>query len=232
MAKIAAVVPAAGTGSRMGTGMKKQFLPLAGVPVLGRVLEAIEAVRLIQNIVLVVGPGDEEYCRSVVARGARASRVAAIVTGGKERQDSVYNGLLALSCDTEIVVIHDGARPLLRPAGLEEVIKAAWEKGAATMAVPVKDTVKLAGEGGFVSRTLPRSRLWLAQTPQAFHYEIILEAHRRARQENFTGTDDAGLVERMGLPVKIVPGSYENIKITTPEDLAVAEAIIKAKKWL
>jgi len=228
LGEVAAVVPAAGSGSRMETGIKKQFLPLAGVPVLGRVLRIIEACRLVGSIVIAVSPGDETYC-SAIAGELGLSKVAAIISGGKERQDSVYNGLLALSASTGTVVIHDGARPLLSLKELEEVIKAAGEQGAATTAVPVKDTVKLAGKDGFVSRTLPRNRLWLAQTPQAFHYEIILEAHRRAREQNFTGTDDAGLVEHLGLPVKIVPGSYENIKITTPEDLVVAEAIIKAR---
>lgn len=229
MVEVAAVVPAAGSGSRMETGIKKQFLPLAGVPVLGRTLRIIEACRSVDSIVIVVSPGDEAYCSAIVGE-LGLSKVAAIVTGGKERQDSVYHGLLALSDRTGTVVIHDGARPLLGAKELEEVIKAAGEQGAATLAVPVKDTVKLAGKDGFVSRTLPRNLLWLTQTPQAFRYEIILAAHRRAREQNFTGTDDAGLVEHLGWPVKLVPGTYENIKITTPEDLVMAEAIIKTRR--
>ena len=228
MVKIAAVVPAAGRGSRMGLEEKKQFLSLAGIPVLGHVLKVLEASRVIQSIVIVVGPGEEKYCRSVVVDKLGIEKVAAIVPGGKERQDSVYSGLLALSPDTGIVVVHDGARPLLSPEGLKEVVEAAETHGAATCAVPVKDTVKLAGKDGFVSRTLPRGQLWLTQTPQAFRYEIILNAHIRAREKNFVGTDDAGLVEHMGLPVKLVSGSYKNIKITTPEDLIMASAILRA----
>lgn len=228
MDKIAAVVPAAGRGSRMGMGERKQFLSLAGIPVLGHVLKVLEASLVIQSIVIVVGPGEENYCRSAVVDKLGIGKVAAIVPGGIERQDSVYSGLLALSPDTGIVVVHDGARPLLSPEGLTKVVEAAQTYGAATCAVPVKDTVKLAGKDGFVSRTLPRGQLWLTQTPQAFHYEIILSAHRRAREKNFMGTDDAGLVELLGLPVKLVPGSYKNIKITTPEDLIMAAAIIEA----
>ncbi len=229
MGEVAAVVPAAGSGSRMETELKKQFLTLAGVPVLGRALRIIEACRSVGSIVIVVGPGDEAHC-AAIARELGLSKITAIIPGGKERQDSVYHGLLALSGRTGTVVIHDGARPLLGVKELDGVIKAAREQGAATTAVPVKDTVKLAGKDGFVSRTLPRSRIWLTQTPQAFRYEIILEAHRRARERNFTGTDDAGLVEQLGLPVKLVPGTYENIKLTTPEDLILAEAIIKARR--
>ncbi|MCL6634821.1 MAG: 2-C-methyl-D-erythritol 4-phosphate cytidylyltransferase [Peptococcaceae bacterium] len=228
MGEVAAVVPAAGSGSRMGLETKKQYLPLAGIPVLGHVLKALEASPVIQGVVVVAGSGEEEYCRLAVIDKLGIRKVKAIVPGGKERQDSVYSGLLALSPAPGIVVVHDGARPLLSAGWLEAVVKAAEEHGAATLAVPVKETVKLAGEGGFVARTVPRERLWLAQTPQAFRYGIILEAHRRARREHFTGTDDAALVEQLGLPVKIVPGSYENIKITTPEDLLLASAIIEA----
>ncbi len=230
MVKAVAVVPAAGYGSRMKTEIKKQYLSLDGVPVLGHVLKVMDAAPVIQSIVIITGPGEEEYCRLAIVDKLGINKVTAIVPGGKERQDSVYNGLLALSPDTGIVLVHDGARPLLRPEGLEEVVTAAVKYGAATLAVPVKDTVKLAGEDGFVSRTLPRERLWLTQTPQAFRYDIILSAHHKAREGGFTGTDDAGLVEHLGLPVKIVPGAYENIKITTPEDLIVASALIKADK--
>lgn len=232
LGEVAAVVPAAGSGSRMGMETKKQYLTLAGIPVLGHVLKVMETSPVIQSIVVVAGSGEEEYCRSAVVDKLGIKKVKAIVPGGKERQDSVYSGLLALSAGTGIVVVHDGARPLLSAGDLEKIVEAAEKHGAATMAVPAKDTVKLAGEDGFVCRTLPRERIWLAQTPQAFRYDIILNAHRKAREEKFTGTDDAGLVEHLGLPVKIVPGSYKNIKITTPEDLAVALAIIELENRL
>ena len=228
MVKVAAVVPAAGSGSRMGTQVPKQFLLLAGIPMLGHALKVLEASQVVQSIVLVAGPGEEEYCRKAVVERLGIRKTAAIVTGGRERQDSVYSGILALSPETDLVVIHDGARPLLSPEGLLAVVEAAAYYGAATLAVPVKDTVKMAAEDGFVSKTLPRGRLWLTQTPQAFRRDVILQAPRAARQANYLGTDDAGLVERLGLPVKIVPGSYRNIKVTTPEDLIIASALIEA----
>lgn len=228
MVKIAAVVPAAGSGSRMGIKTKKQFLSLAGIPLIGYALKKMEECPAIAGIVIVVSPGEEEYCRTAVVDKLGLKKVAAIVPGGKERQDSVYNGLLALSYDTDIVVVHDGARPLFSSETLASVIAAAQIHGAAACAVPAKDTVKLADDEGFVASTLPRGRIWLVQTPQAFRYELIIEAHRRAREENIFATDDTALVESIGGPVKLVMGSYENIKITTPEDLDVARAIINA----
>lgn len=228
MVKIAAVVVAAGSGSRMGTKAKKQFLTLEGTPLLGYALKILDASHMIGSIVVVVSAGDEEYCRTDVVDRLGINKAAAIVPGGKERQDSVYNGLLALSNDTDIVVVHDGARPFFSPIILASVIEAAQVHGAATCAVPAKDTVKLAGVDGFVTETLLRGRTWLVQTPQAFRYELIIEAHRRAREDNFLATDDAALVESLNRPVKIIMGSYDNIKITTPEDIAVARTIIRA----
>jgi len=230
LVKVAAVVPAAGRGTRMGLNIKKQFLMLEGIPLVGHVLKVFEDSPLIHSIVLVAGQGEEDYCRCSIVERLGIRKVTAVVPGGNERQESVYNGLLAVSPDTGIVVIHDGARPLLSPEGLASVIDAAVACGAATLAVPVKDTVKLAGEDGFVAETLPRDRLWLTQTPQAFRYRLILEAHRRALEARHTGTDDAGLVELLGKPVRIVAGSYENLKITTPEDLIIASAIIRARQ--
>ena len=228
MVKVAAVVPAAGCGNRMGSDIKKQFLALDGIPILGYALRVLEASQSVQAVVVAVGEGEEEYCRQAVVDKLGLRKITAIVSGGKERQDSVYSGLLALAADTDIVVIHDGVRPLLSVENLEQVIGDALKYGAATCAVPVKDTVKMAREGGFVGKTLPRNRLWLTQTPQAFQYQVILEAHRLAREQNFSATDDAALVERLGLAVKLVDGNYRNIKITTPEDLIVAAAMLEA----
>ncbi|OPY57276.1 MAG: 2-C-methyl-D-erythritol 4-phosphate cytidylyltransferase [Pelotomaculum sp. PtaU1.Bin035] len=230
MVKVAAVVPAAGRGARMGVKTKKQYLLLEGIPVVGRVLKVISDSPVVQSIILVTSPGEEAYCRTAIVERLGIPKIAAIVPGGNERQESVYNGLLALSSDTGIVIVHDGARPLLSPEGLAAVVDAAVNHGAATLAVPVKDTVKLAGEGGFVAGTLPRDRIWLTQTPQAFRYSLILEAHQRALETKQSGTDDAGLVELLGIPVKIVAGSYENLKITTNEDLIIASAIIRARE--
>lgn len=228
MVKAAAIVPAAGSGTRMGMKTKKQFLALDGTPLLGYALKTMEACPAVQDIVIVASPGEEDYCRTAVVEKLGLNKVAAIVPGGKERQDSVYNGLLALSPEFDIVVVHDGVRPLFSLDILNLVISAAETYGAATCAVPAKDTVKLAGEDNFVTRTLPRDRTWLVQTPQAFRYELIVEAHRRARSDNLLATDDTALVESIGGRIKIVMGSYDNIKITTPEDLNVALAIIRA----
>lgn len=226
MVKVGAVVPAAGSGSRMGSEIKKQFISIKGIPVLGHVLKVLEASR-ISSIVVVTGPGEENYCRLNVIEKIGAKKVTAIIPGGKERQDSVYNGLLALSPDTDIVVIHDGVRPLLALEDLEKVIEAAAAYGAAVLAVPVKETVKSAREDLFVSSTIPREGLWLAQTPQSFRYKLIMDAHREARKKNYTGTDDAVLVEMLGEPVKLIQGAYQkNIKITTPEDLVIASALM------
>ncbi|OPX84450.1 MAG: 2-C-methyl-D-erythritol 4-phosphate cytidylyltransferase [Pelotomaculum sp. PtaB.Bin104] len=230
MDKVAAIVPAAGYGNRMRLNIKKQYLLLNGIPVVGHVLKVFEDSPAVHSVVLVVGPGEVEYCRSAIVEHLSLSKVMAIVTGGNERQESVFNGLLALSPGTGIVVVHDGARPLLSQERLAEVVETARVHGAATLAVPVKDTVKLAGEGNFVAETLPRDRLWLTQTPQAFRYELLLDAHRRARETKFIGTDDAALVEQIGLPVKLVAGSYENLKITTPEDLIIVSAMLQAQK--
>lgn len=228
MVKVAAIVPAAGSGTRMGTKTKKQFLALAGIPLLGYALKTLENCPVVRSIVIVAGPGEEDYCRSAVVEKLGLNKVAAIVPGGKERQDSVYSGLLALSPEFDIIVVHDGVRPLFSLNILESVIAAAQTHGAAACAVPAKDTVKLADENNFVTKTLPRDRTWLVQTPQAFRYELIMEAHRRARGDNLLATDDTALVESLGGQVKIVMGSYENIKITTPEDLELAAAIIRA----
>jgi 2-C-methyl-D-erythritol 4-phosphate cytidylyltransferase len=226
LVKAAAVVPAAGTGSRMGAQVPKQYLLLGGIPLLGHALKVLDSSPVIQSIVLVAGAGEEEFCRKNVVKELGIRKIKAIVTGGRERQDSVYSGILALSPETDLVVIHDGARPLLSSAELLAVVEAAVGYGAATLAVPVKDTVKMAGGDGLVAQTLPRERLWLTQTPQAFRRDLILRAHRAAREANHLGTDDAGLVERLGFPVKLVPGSYRNIKVTTPEDLIIASALL------
>lgn len=230
MARVMAVVPAAGQGTRMGLAVRKQFLTLAGQPLLGHVLKVFEESPHIQGVVVVVSPGQEDFCRELVLAPNEFTKVTAVTAGGATRQESVYNGLMALQPDTEIVAVHDGARPLVRGEDIQAAVEAALACGAAACAVPVKDTVKIAGPGGFVVETLPRERLWLIQTPQAFNYRLLVDVHNRARAEGRMGTDDAVLVELAGLPVKLVAGSYENIKITTPEDLVVAAAIFESRR--
>lgn len=219
-----ALVTAAGLGTRMGAARPKQYLDLAGTPLLVRTLTVFEEHPLIGLVVVTVPRGDEEFCRSRVVEPYALSKVRAIVPGGATRQQSVYNGLLTLE-DTDIVAIHDGVRPLVSPKIVTETLEAAKTVGAALACAPIRDTVKRR-EGSHLS-TMSRADLWLAHTPQTFRTGLILEAHRKAIEDGFVGTDDASLVERLGLPVAIIEDSRTNIKITTPEDLRLAELLLR-----
>ena len=226
MAEAFAVIVAAGRSARMN-GADKQFLELGGRPVLQHTLSTFDKSGIIAGVVLVVSP---ESCRvpgPEIFRAWGLKRLIAVVPGGNTRRQSVLNGLLALPFNCCTVLVHDGARPLVTAEEINAVAFAAGKYGAATLAVPVKDTVKEADGQGFVARTPKREMLWLTQTPQGFFCPLLLEAHRRAGQ-SADATDDASLVEAAGHPVKLVPGSYRNIKITTPEDIYIAEALIKA----
>lgn len=222
--KTIALIPAAGMGRRMKAGVNKQYLELGGRPILARTLALFDEHPRVDGII-VISPADEiDFCRTEVVERFGFNAVQAIVAGGAERQDSVRNGLEGCEADPDdIVLIHDGARPLLPPALIDESIDTARRTGACVVGVPLKDTVKSVSSGTIVA-TPERRTLWLAQTPQAFRLSLLREAHRRAAMDNFTGTDDASLVERLGHPVAMIEGSYRNIKITTPEDLILARA--------
>lgn len=222
-----AVIVAAGRGTRMGAADNKIFLPLSGRPVLAHALGAFERCAKVSRIAIVVAPGEEERI-AAIARENDISKLAAIVPGGAERQDSVYLGLEAL--DTEGVLVHDAARPLVTPAQIEACCLAAEAHGASALAVPVKDTIKIADEDGFIVATPERRALRAVQTPQAFRRAELMEAHRRARADGATATDDAMLLERLGRKVAIVDGDYGNLKITTPEDLPVAELLLSRRR--
>ena len=217
--KVGAVIVAAGRGERMG-GVDKMFALLGGEPVLARVVSVFEACSLIDQIVIVLGEQNLERGKKLVAEEGW-SKVTDVCPGGKLRQDSVAAGLGRLK-DCHWVVIHDGARPLVTVALIEAGLEAAKETGAAVAAVPVADTIKVAADDRFVQSTPPRRSLWAVQTPQVFRSDIITEAYRKIRVEV---TDDASAVERMGYRVKLYMGSYDNIKITTANDLALAEVI-------
>lgn len=217
--RVVAVVPAAGRGQRMG-GVDKALLPLRGRPAVLHLLERLEASG-VERIYLAVAPDRVERMR--LALGSRGG--VEVVVGGERRQDSVGRALEAIREEADLVVIHDAARPLVEPGLVERVIEAAGRYGAAIAAVPVVDTVKEVREG-WVRRTLDRSVLWAAQTPQAFRYGLILRAHREARLRGLEATDDAALVEMLGQPVRVVMGSPRNLKLTVPEDLRVAEALL------
>jgi len=230
MSTTCAIVPAAGSGIRMGGIKPKQFLEVAGTPILAHTLSALSRVSFIEHIFLIVPEKHIPAAGRVVSDWTRTSTgtipVIEIVTGGAERQDSVYNGLLRLPSECEWVLIHDGVRPFASPG----LITAAWEgarkTGASIAAVPATDTVKRAAEET-VLETIPRDQIWLVQTPQVFSREIITEAYGRAFEAGWTGTDDASFVERLGLPVSIVHGERSNIKVTTPEDLEWAEWFLR-----
>ncbi|MCI1881376.1 MAG: 2-C-methyl-D-erythritol 4-phosphate cytidylyltransferase [Sporolactobacillus sp.] len=223
------VVVAAGKGSRMGAECNKVLLPLKGVPVIIRTLRVFEQDPDCIGVVLVVKEAESRRFSRLVD-GCRLRKVQ-LTAGGRERQDSVYNGLMRIDgSGADIVLIHDGARPFIDQGVIRRTAKAAEQFGAALAAVPVKDTVKRCDSEGYVTQTLERSSLWAAQTPQAFRLSEIVEAYRSAAAAHVTATDDASLMERIGRPVRTVMGSYRNIKLTTPEDMLLAETILEEEE--
>ncbi|THF79074.1 2-C-methyl-D-erythritol 4-phosphate cytidylyltransferase [Cohnella fermenti] len=222
-----AVIVAAGRGKRMAAADNKVYLPLGDRPVLAHTIEAFERCAAVSRIVLVTAPGEEARAETVL-RELGASKVSAIVPGGAERQDSVYAGLAALG--TEGALVHDAARPLVAPEQIEACCREAERHGAAALAVPVKDTIKIEGEKGFMTQTPDRSTLWSVQTPQAFLRADLMRAHRLAKEAGKSATDDTMLMELLGRKVAIVQGDYRNLKITTPEDLPVAELFLASRR--
>lgn len=227
--KVIALIPAAGMGKRMGAGINKQYLLLREKPILAHTLAVFENAPLVDDIYLVIPEAEIPYCREQVVERYGFAKVRRIVAGGAERQHSVLNGLRAVAdaADDDVVLIHDGVRPFVPVQVLERAVEAAAIHDGALVAVPAKDTVKTVTDG-IVRDTPPRETIWLAQTPQAFRYGVIRAAHEIAEAEAFLGTDDAMLVERLEKEVHVVMGDYRNIKITTPEDLILAEAFLRA----
>ena len=237
--KVVAIVPAAGLGKRFGPGTNKSFQTLRGKPIIVWSLEKLEAAVEIIEIIPVLKMEDMEQGLEVLEKYG-ISKVKRIAPGGKERQDSVYNGLKLIEDKNYVVLIHDGVRPLIEKELIERMIKelqsvtppVSGGREAVTRGfdgvvpgVPLKDTIKEA-EDGIVKKTLKRDALWAVQTPQVFFYKNMLAAYEKAMKEGFYFTDDAALVERYGGKIKVVMGSYRNIKITTPEDLAIAEFLL------
>ena len=225
-----ALIPAAGMGKRMQAGMNKQYLQVGGMPILARTVAVFEQAPFVDAI-YIISPADEvHYCEREVVAAFGYTKVKGVIVGGAERQHSVINGLRAMEADDEdVVLIHDGVRPFVSVHVLQRAIEVARTTDGALVAVPAKDTIKMV-ENGIIRETPPRETLWLAQTPQAFRYGVIRAAHELAEAEDFLGTDDASLVERLGKEIHIVLGDYRNIKITTPEDLVLAEAFLKEHK--
>ncbi|MBI5642077.1 MAG: 2-C-methyl-D-erythritol 4-phosphate cytidylyltransferase [Deltaproteobacteria bacterium] len=222
--KTVAIIPSAGLGRRMGS-QKKNYLDLLARPILAHTLGAFERCSSIDSVIVVVTPGDEVFCRKDIIERFGLRKAARVIAGGAERQDSVYNAL-EYTDGFDLIAVHDGARPLVTVEIIEAVIRAATESGSAIAAVPVKDTVKSISDG-FVEKTIDRTSLVSVQTPQVFRRDILLQSFDQARRDNYKGTDESSLAERAGFKVKAVPGSYENIKITTPEDIIIAESILR-----
>lgn len=231
MVNVGAVIPAAGLGKRMGAECNKQFLSLAGFPIIAHTIQVFQLSRFISEIV-VVGARNDIFDIAEIVRNQKFDKVSAITIGGSQRQDSVLRGVEALSSAAQRVVVHDGARPLLTLEQLNRFLEDSEGFSAAITAILVKDTIKRITETGLVTETPPREFLRAAQTPQVFQRSILEKVHKKAAEQGYYGTDDASLLEWQGYPVIVLEGYSENIKITTPEDLWLAEHIIKQRGTL
>jgi 2-C-methyl-D-erythritol 4-phosphate cytidylyltransferase len=223
-----AIVLAAGAGRRIGGSTSKVFLPLAGRPLLLRTLDRMFSARSIEQVVLVVAANEVARCETLLrADTALRGRPFILQIGGATRQQSAKRGLEKIGADTDIVIIHDGARPLVSSSLIDRCVEAAADKGAVVVGLPVRDTIKMVSEDRWIQSTPERRGLWEIQTPQVFRRELIVEAHERAERDGVEVTDDAMLVERLGKPVYIVDGERTNLKITVPEDVWLAESLIR-----
>lgn len=227
--RTAAIIPAGGVGKRLKAKKAKQYLLLDSVPVLVHTLKVFQRVKVIDEIILILSPGNVPSARQQLINKYDLRKITSVVAGGKERQDSVRNGLAAINGKCDVVVIHDAVRPFVTEEIIKKVVAAAKTTGAASAGVKAKDTIKETQKNNLVSVTIPRQNVWLTQTPQAFKFELLKKAYVTAYRNKYYGTDDASLVERIGIKVKMVEGSYENIKITTQEDMMIADVLMKKK---
>lgn len=220
------VIVSAGRGNRMKCDINKQFLKIGGKEVIAHTIEKFYNNKNIGEIIIVVREDEKEFLQENIINkyGYKNLKIA---FGGKERQDSVYNGLQEVDKNCSIVLIHDGARPFVTNEIIEQSIECAQKYNCAIVGIPVKDTIKIVNENNDVCNTPNRNTLWSIQTPQVFDYSLIMKAHEKAKNDKYYGTDDSMLMEYLGYNVKVVEGSYDNIKITTPEDLKVAEEILR-----
>lgn len=225
--KNSVIIVAAGSGKRMKSAIAKQYIELKGRTILSYTVETFEKSDNIDEIILVTSQEAIDFVTKNIVNKYQFTKVKAVVAGGAERQDSVYNGLKKVSKDTYVVLIHDGVRPFVNDSYITKLESIAMEFGACVLGAPVKDTIKICDSEGYIVDTPNRSTLWLAQTPQCFKYDVIINAYEKAYKEGYTGTDDSVLVEKTGVKVKMVEGDYNNIKITTPEDLYIGEVILE-----
>lgn len=214
----------------MGYTTHKPYLLFDSIPIIVHTLRVFQECGLIDDIFLVVQDNDKKFAQEKIVAKYSLNKVRAVISGGKERQDSINNALTYLNPEHGIVVIHDGVRPFLEQTILENTIHVALKEGGAITGMPVKDTIKIIDEFEKVKNTLDREKLFMIQTPQAFRKEMIVNAYKVAYIDHFYGTDDSSLVERLGFQVKLIEGSYQNIKITTPDDLLLAEFIVQRRK--
>lgn len=229
MSKVTALIPAAGMGKRMGKAVAKQFLLLGDKPLLAHTLLAFQRAPEIDEIIPILSEEDMESCLGDIIERYHITKVKTLVVGGKERQDSVFHGLRKIGKDTAVVLVHDGVRPFVTSEMIREAVDLAKKGECVAVGVPIKDTIKEVDDKKIVLRTLERGRLWAIQTPQAFPVKILKRAYEESQKHKIHGTDDATLVERAGGTVRVIMGSYENIKITTPEDLILAEEILRRR---
>jgi len=228
--KVIAVIPAAGLGQRMGSTTHKQYLKLRGIPILVHCLRTFAAHPQIDEIIIVAPEEQIDFCRWDIVHAYNIDKVSALVRGGAQRQDSVRNGVRACQCSADdIILIHDGVRPLIEAETITAVIDGVRKHNACIVGVPLKDTVKVV-QDGIIHSTLQRSGLWAAQTPQGFRCRLIAAAHEQALAGGFNATDDASVLEWLGHPVVMLEGSYANLKITTPEDLVLAQALLEQRE--
>lgn len=219
-----AIIVCGGKGKRMGTDLPKQFLKLNNKPIIAHTIEKFQNCNIIDEIVVVINKDYEKYFKEIISK-YNFNKISNIVFGGKERFNSVYNGLISIKNENSIVVIHDGVRPFIKLKYIENIIEETKKNKACILGIGVKDTIKIC-ENNTVLKTIRRENLFIIQTPQAFNYKLIKKAYEKALEEGFFGTDDSVLIENMGEKVKVIAGDYENIKITTPEDLKIGEALL------
>jgi 2-C-methyl-D-erythritol 4-phosphate cytidylyltransferase len=224
-----AIIPAAGRGLRLGGAIPKPYLTLGDKPLLAHTLQAFEDCPDVGEVYVVAAEDKVACCRRDIVRKYCLRKVTRVVVGGERRQDSVYNGLRQVPAGIDIVLVHDAARPLVGPQLISQSIQEARRWGAAIVALPLSDTVKQVSPEGLIRHTLSRDGLWAAQTPQTFAYPLLKRAFEEAYRHGFVGTDEASLVERLGHKIRLVKGSAYNIKVTTPEDLIIAEAILQGR---
>ena len=224
--KVFAIIPAAGSGTRLGGKVRKQFLPLKGKPIIIHTLQRFEHCPDVDEVVVVVPESDVVEIETLLSK-YRIHKVSKAIAGGQKRQDSVYSALKRITAgDSDIIVVHDAVRPFVESKKISQVIRACKEFDAAVVAVQPKDTIRRSTGGGFFDQTVDRTALWLVQTPQAFKAKLLSRAFDKAYKDKFYSTDEAALVERVGVKARIVEGSYDNIKITTIEDLELGALIL------